>query len=212
MPRVFGSRGMSSEAMIAYELGYRTQVTERFSWDIAGFYNVYDELRTVSLGTPYPEFTPSPFHMILPMTFYNGASADIYGVELFSNWTVSDRWRLYAQYSYLQVSAHHPVIDLSGGTDPHNQIYLRSSWDLQHDLQFDLMARWVDRLPGIDVPAYIEMDLRLGWRPKKEWEFAVVGQNLLQPYHYEFGQTPDAFNTPATEVPRGVYGTATWRH
>ena len=40
-------------------------------------------------------------------------------------------------------------------------------------------------------------------------ELAVVGQNLLQPHHYEFGPAPDAFNSQVTEVPRGVYGTAT---
>jgi len=56
------------------------------------------------------------------------------------------------------------------------------------------------------------MDMRVGWRPNKRWELAVVGQNLLQPHHYEFRPDADAFNSTTTEVPRGVYGTATWRH
>lgn len=212
-PRVFGSHAMNSEAMIAYELGYRTQATDRFSWDIAAFYNVYDHLRDSMPGQAFLETNPPPPHAILPLTFTNGAFGDTYGVELAGNWTVSERWRLYAQYSYLQVSSHHPTgIDFSAGLDPHNQIYLRSSWDWEHNLQFDLMGRWVDELPGSGVPSYITMDLRLGWRPSKQWEFAVVGQNLLQSEHLEFGPTLDAYNTVVTEVPRGVYGTVTWRH
>jgi iron complex outermembrane receptor protein len=55
------------------------------------------------------------------------------------------------------------------------------------------------------------MDLRLAWRPRKHLELAVVGQNLLQAYHYEFGPTTETLGNEATEVPRGVYGTVTWR-
>lgn len=211
-PRVFGNHAMSSEAMVAYELGYRTQATERFSWDIATFYNVYDHLRDTTAGQPFLETNPPPPRMILPLPFTNAAYADTYGAELATNWTISDRWRLYAQYTYLQVSTHHPAIDLTAGLDPHNQIYMRSSWDWEHNLQFDLMGRWVDELPGGGVPSYITMDARLGWRPNKCWELAVVGQNLLQSNHLEFGPTLDAFTSTVTEVPRGVYATVTWRH
>jgi iron complex outermembrane receptor protein len=56
------------------------------------------------------------------------------------------------------------------------------------------------------VPSYVALDLRLGWRPTPNWEFAIVGQNLLDRQHPEFG-------APATrqEIPRSVYGKLTWR-
>jgi iron complex outermembrane receptor protein len=75
------------------------------------------------------------------------------------------------------------------------------------------MARYVDCLTSLDVPSYITMDLRLAWRPRKHLELAMVGQNLLQTYHYEFGQSTEVAGTgwEVTEVPRGVYGTLTWR-
>ena len=51
------------------------------------------------------------------------------------------------------------------------------------------------------------MDARLGWRPNDQWEFSIVGQNLLQAHHLEFvSQT-----TIVSEVNRGVYGQAIWR-
>jgi iron complex outermembrane receptor protein len=98
-----------------------------------------------------------------------------------------------------------------------NQVYLKSSWTVYKNVDFDLMARYVDELacpaaaPRV-IPSYIEMDMRLAWRPRKYWEVALVGQNLLQPYHYEFYGGMESFPLYATEVPRGVYGTLTWRH
>jgi len=56
------------------------------------------------------------------------------------------------------------------------------------------------------------MDLRLAWRPRKRLELAVVGQNLLQESHREFPGNITASPVLSTEVPRGVYGTVTWRY
>ena len=43
-PRIIGDSRFQSETLWAYELGYRPQATDRFSWDIAAFYNVYGGL------------------------------------------------------------------------------------------------------------------------------------------------------------------------
>jgi hypothetical protein len=56
------------------------------------------------------------------------------------------------------------------------------------------------------------MDMRLAWRPRERLELAVVGQNLLQPHHYEYSPAAASFGQEVTEVPRGVYGIATWRY
>ncbi len=212
--RVLGNQDYGSETLIAYEVGYRTQATERFSYDIATFYNVYNQLEeVVPVSGPKLEQLPLPPHMILPMTFTNLGNADSYGLELATNWTVSERWRLSAEYTFLRLFVHDgqggPT---SNGNSPIHQFYLRSSWNLGNDLDFDLIVRYVDCLTDLDVPSYMTMDLRLAWRPRKRLELAVVGQNLLQPYHYEFGKTADNLNCEITEVPRGVYGTVTLRY
>ncbi len=43
---VFGSHQFNSEDLLAYELGYRVQVTSTLSLDVATFYNNYSNLRT----------------------------------------------------------------------------------------------------------------------------------------------------------------------
>jgi iron complex outermembrane receptor protein len=96
------------------------------------------------------------------------------------------------------------------GWNPANLVYFRSSWDLKKDVDFDLILRYVDEIPvlGNGVPAYVTMDARLAWRPRKHLELALVGQNLLQPRHVEYSGIGMVFQT---EVERSVYGTATWR-
>jgi iron complex outermembrane receptor protein len=212
-PRYTGNPDLQSEALIAYEVGYRAQTTDRFSWDLATFYNTYTSL-VVGRNTGY---IPPPPYTIILVSPENIASGYSYGAELACNYTVSDSWRLYLQYTY-----YHEHLDIpppSGSTyaNPMNQVYLKSSWTVYKNVDFDLMARYVDELacpaaaPRV-IPSYIEMDMRLAWRPRKYWEVALVGQNLLQPYHYEFYGGMESFPLYATEVPRGVYGTLTWRH
>jgi iron complex outermembrane receptor protein len=65
--------------------------------------------------------------------------------------------------------------------------------------------RYVDPLPNPPVPGYTEMDVRLGWRPARGWQIALVLQNLLDASHPEFVGT----GVPV-EVQRGGYVQATW--
>ena len=206
-----GNSGTESEAVMAYESGYREQTTEQFSWDIAMFYNVYDHLMTVTPGLmPHRRRTA------------DASDSPYYGQRATGEtlWRRTDRATtrcrngggsmLNTLTSRCNLQTELPAATESGN-DPHNQVYLRSAWDLRENLEFDLMARYVDRLPDLNVPSYITMDLRLAWRPRKHLELAVVGQNLLQAYHWEFAGNIVDSPTYATEVPRGVYGTLTWR-
>lgn len=213
-PRILGSDTLQSETLMAYEIGYRTQATERFSWDIATFYNVYDDLiGSITVPPPVLETEPPPPHMILPIVFANSGSADSYGAELSMNWRATDHWRLTSNYTFLRMVTYGiPGQANIPGKNPCHQVSFRSSWDLREDLDFDLTTRYVDCLPALGVPSYITMDLRLAWRPRKHLELAIVGQNLLQPYHYEFGESTETLGNEATEVPRGVYGNVAWRY
>jgi iron complex outermembrane receptor protein len=75
---------------------------------------------------------------------------------------------------------------------------VRSSHDLPHGVRFDAFFRYVDEVPSQRVPAYSSLDLRLAWRPTPALELAVVGQNLLDDHHPEWGGD--------TEIRRAVYG------
>jgi iron complex outermembrane receptor protein len=57
------------------------------------------------------------------------------------------------------------------------------------------------------VPSYFELDVRVAWRPVKNLELSVVGQNLLHDHHPEYG-----FPSPTREeIGRSVYGKMSWQ-
>lgn len=218
-PRLFPNSNYLSENVLSYELGYRAQPVDDFSWDVATFFNVYDNLRTASATGPAMAVPPSTF---IPLAFQNRMDGESYGVELTGNLKLTESWRLYGQYSFLRMQLHADS-SLSASTrasaeaaerqSPRNQVYLWSSWDLSEQWQFDLMGRYVDHLSGFaagasdtPVPSYIEMDARLGWMPRKNLTLAVVGQNLLNNHHLEFGSNP-LVGRPLVQAQRGVYGT-----
>ena len=50
------------------------------------------------------------------------------------------------------------------------------------------------------------IDARLAWKPRRNVEIAVVGQNLLGDEHVELGRSTSV-GGPLNELPRGIYGT-----
>ena len=208
-----GSPDFESETVIAYELGYRAQINPKLATTVSTFYNDYDRIRSI---TPAPAAFPS---FGFPLVFHNNLEGETYGVELTANYQLLDWWRLHAGYDFLKehLRVKPGQVDFSNAlnevADPQQQLSIRSSMDLPHRLEFDADLRWVDTLhnnngptPG-SVPSYAELDVRVGWHPTSQLELSVVGQNLLDDHHPEYG-FPGAARV---ESERGVYGKATWR-
>jgi len=196
------SRSFESEKLLAYELGYRVQPNKRLSLSLAGFYNDYDDVRSVEQVNP-----PAP----LPIRIANGQKGESYGAELAADYLATDWWRLRAGYTELQIS----IRPRSGSTDatrggseshdPNRWFSLRSSLDLPGHLEFDATFRFVTHIANQRVPEYGELDARLAWRPVPKLEISIVGQNLLHEQHAEFGAP-----TTRQEIERGVYGKVAW--
>ncbi len=198
-----------SETVIAYELGYRAQLGQKVSGSLNGFYNTYNNVRSINFtgGTS------------LPLIFENNLEGNTYGFEFSLDYQLLEWWRLHGGYDLLKEDIHVKPGQtdlfnaLNETADPENQIFLRSSMDLPWRTELDVAFRWIDTLhnnnggiPGT-VPSYAEMDVRLGWHATKNLEFSIVGQNLLQDHHPEYG-----FPGPAQEqIVRSVYGKVAWR-
>jgi iron complex outermembrane receptor protein len=194
---------------LAFEAGYRAQPHDFFYWDLATFYNNYDDLSTVTpIGGPF--FDPSIPALVLPISFANLSGADTYGAELACTVDMREDWRITGSYSYLYLDMHAPATDLTQGSNPHNQVYVRSSWDLSDDWQFDLIGRYVDNLPALGVPSYLVADVRLAWLPYQNFEWAVVGRNLLDGTHPELIDTQSGM--VGTEVQPEMFTTLTWTY
>jgi len=54
---------------------------------------------------------------------------------------------------------------------------------------------------------YSTADVRLAWQAHHSIQLSVVGRNLFQPSHYEFGGDPG----PLVGIRRTVYGQIAWQ-
>jgi iron complex outermembrane receptor protein len=170
---------------------------------VAGFRNYYDDLRSL-------EFPTRPG---VPILLGNLRNAQTAGVEVGTSVQLADRWRVHGSYSYLhlEMTLDPGSTDLTRGVneanDPSYFASLRSHLDLPHGFALDGFVRHVARRRSPVVPAYSELDVRLGWALRGGWELSLIGQNLLHDRHPEFG-TP----TPLRyEFERGVYARSVWR-
>jgi iron complex outermembrane receptor protein len=226
-PQLTGSPDFESEELMAYELGYRAQPTDPFSIDLALFYNVYDKLRVAVPGALKPSAAPRTLD--LPLSFQNRMKGKTYGAELSTAWKLADWWRFHGAYTLVKMNLHaDPTLpagtrnnaEAAEGQSPQQQIYLQSSWDGPRQLRFDLIGRFVDRLHGFNptgvgggdvIDDYASLDARVGWKPRKSLELAIVGQNLLDNHHPETG-TAQFLRSSPVQGRRGVYGKVTiWR-
>ncbi|MBL9169470.1 MAG: TonB-dependent receptor [Verrucomicrobiales bacterium] len=194
VPRLSGGPGFEAEDLLAYELGYRVQPTDRLQFSISPYYNFYKDLRSLDLIGP---------GSYVLANHYRG---EIWGVELTSKYQLSDNWRIQGGYNYLHKNLWPDGpggvnASVREGNDPQHQFSFQSILNLWNGFQLDATGRFVDTLDNPRVDSYFSIDVRLAWQYKR-MEFSVVGQNLYDSKHPEFG---------TQEIPRSVYGKITWR-
>jgi len=209
---IFGNDDLESEELVALELGYRVQASNRLSFDFTAFYNIYNNLFTTVPDTPFMRMSSPPPYVVIPLSFANKMDGETYGMEVAAKWRPLDWWQLHLSYTFLKMDldVEDGAIDPEDeGDNPEQQASVRSSMDLPWDLELDLWLRYVDSLSEPRVPSYTTLDVRLGWQPLGNLEISIVGQNLLGSPHAEF--IDEQLLSEPTEIERSVYGKITWR-
>jgi iron complex outermembrane receptor protein len=209
-----GNEDFKSEKLIAYEVGYRTQIHDALAFDLTAFLNDYSRLRT----------TPASAHFITannsgdPALFYqlnyeagNTMEGNTCGFELVADAKPLDWWRLQLAYTYLRLDLQETGQGLfasedAEGESPRNQISLRSMMNLRSGVTLDTWLRYVDTLPTYGIDSYVALDARVAWQVNPQVELSLVGRNLLDNAQPEFGYL--FINTIPSEIERSVYAQA----
>jgi len=214
-------RDLGNETLTAYEVGYRHQFAPALSADVALFYNLYDDLRGQMIGSPRLVLAPPQPYILRPVIPDDSLKARTKGVEIAVDWSPLPWWRIQPIYSYLDLHAWSKTGDpaslLSVATlnanSPQHQWSLRSSMALSERQQFDLWLRHAGKLGDsgspLYVPAYTTLDLRYAWRPTRDFELSLVGQNLLDGQHPE--SVSSLLPSRNLEIQRGYYLKARWQ-
>jgi iron complex outermembrane receptor protein len=195
------SPDFESEKLVAYEAGWRSQLTSRASISASLFYNDYTDLRTTK---------PNPV-TFLPVTFGNGWEGHTYGADVWGSVSPLSSWRLDAGFEVLRKRFHLKPgeADIAGiqtvlGHDPGHQVFVHSYMDVAPNVQLYVALRQVGALSDVAVPSYFEADLRLAWRVRPDLELSIAGYNLVHARHAE------ATGPPIQEIPRSGYVEARW--
>ena len=177
-----GGPDFRSESVVAYEAGYRLDAPSRFSFSATAFYNRYRDLRSLE-----PDFSLGSY------VIANKMRGHTYGLELWGSLAVTPAWSLRPAYTLLRESLElapdslDPVGTRAEVNDPRHQILLTSLWNAGARFEFDGTLRHVSALPDPAVPAYTTLDVHFGWKPLDGLEVALIGQNLFNKLHPEFG-------------------------
>lgn len=202
----WGDNTTEAEKLWAYELGYRQQVTPDLSLDITGYYHDYSQILTF-------EVDPAQVQNIGNLTIFNATAGnnmegESYGVECAASYEVSEDWKLNAGYSFLRFELHPDNPQRFSqdrfieGQSPRNQFHLRSFHNLSPAWDLDLLCYYVDSLGFVNIPHYLRVDARVGWKPHDHWELSLTGRNLFDPGHAELNWARNLLH--GTEVERAL--------
>lgn len=212
--RLTGSPHYGAEGVTTYEAGYRHLLTPALYLDIAAFANVYRGLEGFGPGAMAVVNTPPPPHTTLTFAYVNALAGQGYGWEIAPDWRPAGWLEVQGSYSYLRLHLHAlpgfqdaSTIASYQGSSPENEFTLSAAVTLPRQFALDPDVRYAGALPAQGVPAYVTADVRLAWRPRGAWSFALVGRNLLQPYHAEFGGDPGVM----VGIRRSAYLELIWR-
>lgn len=194
-----GNKDFRTEKLTAFQAGTRIQLSDAASLSISGYYNLYDDLRSVEWGRQ--DALP------LLLNWGNKMEGDVYGVEVWGDVQPTPWWRLSAGFAAMHQNLRFEpdASDVNrlnaAGNDPDFQASLRSATALGRRWHWNLVLRHVDSLPDPHVPAYTELDTSLVFDVSRSLQLSVSGTNLLHKRHLEYEQ---AGATVGNMVERGV--------
>lgn len=210
-----GSRQFESEKVLAFELGLRRRLGSRLSWDLATFYNRYNDLLIEQFSL---QVLAEANYFSLNREPLNGMSGRTMGIEFSSEVKVSRDLEFRMVYSYLKmnlaVEQNKPLDIISKNIEkqsPEHLFNFMTFWDLSRNFSLNFSLRYVGEIEGQNIAPFINGDSNLIWRINSKFEFSVVGQNLLKGNYYEssrilsVGDSENIVHSLPSKVQRGFY-------
>lgn len=186
---------IESEELVAYEVGYRNKAIKDFSFDIAGFYNDYDDLST------------QEFDQLYQIYYDNNGEGYTYGYEASANWQVQSNWKLSANYSYIDMDLHDEAGNDLGIEEltPDNIFNLRSLVNFGRKWEWDNVYYYWSSLKTSNgnIRNYNGFTTRIAYKPNNKQEISFVMRDVFDPTHEE--DTSASTTNGTSEIERRYY-------
>ncbi len=176
-----GGPDFVSEVANVFELGFRGEASDAFSWSVTAFHHRFDNLRSGQ-----PATSGGGFFVV------NLTEGTTTGVEAWAALRLSERLRVAAGLVELHKSLRQkpggrdPEGTTDLGNDPRHQAQLRATLLLAPRHELDFSARAVSRLPSPAIPGYAVLDAGYRWQASSRLDVAVRVRNLFDARHPEF--------------------------
>ncbi|MFY9268906.1 MAG: TonB-dependent receptor [Candidatus Manganitrophaceae bacterium] len=198
--KLTGNPGLAPHRLQSYEIGYQGMFSGK---RLLVETNLF-QMRLRNLTTGYPEsmtFTPS---FLMTLSFDNLDSARARGAEAKFKYRFGPGRSVYTNYTIQHITDELGDKSVTNGT-PDHKVNVGGLLDLGY-FSVTLNAGYKSgyTLTSLSsgrtgrIPAYWRVDTRAAYRPTRQMELFVAGNNLLDSRHIEF---PDGL-----EVPRLYYG------
>jgi iron complex outermembrane recepter protein len=181
-----GSPDLNSEELRAYELGYRYQWKDTFSFDGAIYYNDYHRLIGAAPGMPI--VNPVPLYVVIPVQVGNFGVGQTHGAELYLKFRPARRWVVSAGITELRGTSPTAVGNMNGL--PRQWATVESRLDLVHTLEFDSALYYYDvtsagMLVTGSAPTHSRLDLGISARPVRGLTLSIWGQDITSAWNLE---------------------------
>lgn len=221
---VIGNPHLKSEALRAYEFGYRLEPAPFLSLDTAIFYNHYDNLINVELINPFGVAGPpivhhNPLYVEIPVPWQNLGAGQTHGAEIYLRIKPMDRWMLSAGITELRGNSinRNDTLNLPVANTPKHQFNVQSRLNLTSRLELDSGLYHYNGIPGYrfgglliqDVPTHNRMDLGVSFRGFNGLIFSVWARDLAANPHWE--NRPALFTTSGAQMGRSIVVRAAWQ-
>jgi iron complex outermembrane receptor protein len=197
---ITGGSNFQSEVATVFEAGIRAQPSMHLTYSVTAFQHRHDKLRSAE-----------PMGGLL--IFENRIEGTSTGIEAWGTYQVAKNWRIVAGAVRLHQDlkprgdSNDPGIGVGFlGNDPKSWSSVRSSWDISPRHELDVSVRHVGARANPQVPGYVALDARMGWKVARDVEVSLLLQNLLEARHPEWGSAANR-----AEYERGAFLKVVWR-
>ena len=196
-----------SEEVTAWEMGWRSALSARISLDISMFFNRYEDVRDSELDYRTPALNvlePIPHNEIYFST-RSDLKAEAKGLEVFANWSISEKLGVNASYSYLDLDYEAPIgaafsVPLAEQESPNHLGFLTLDWQVNDRLNLYSSVRYVDEFLSsygsgaqeIDASIFTDASLRISMPSKLTIQISV--NNLFD------SKTRESYRSEGVEV------------
>lgn len=201
--RVTSARGLDPEILYAYEVGYRSQVSDRLMLDLNVYWNHYRNVIATR-----PQLGPPG---LVQLQADNDSSLSLYGVEVGLHYAATNNLLLLANYTYQDTESHASLSSTGSLSPPKNKFMVGARYSPADNLHLSSHLYYVDSTDSPNgafpfgpqsIDSYVRLDLRAEYElPDDQGSLAVGVQNLLDSGHAEGG----ASSMANAEVPRMIF-------